>query len=93
MCPSQLLILNFLSRLIRIFEREWRWGGRGRWRGTLGSSDLAKLKSLLYGRIGRSEYTGWIPWWIFQNTHCSCKLSRVLFFFVTDKREPWKLGR
>jgi len=60
MCPSQLLILNFLSRLIRIFGREWR--RRGRRRGgdggraaplVAGGGDLAKLKSLLYGRIGR----------------------------------------
>lgn len=37
MCLSQLLILNFLSRLIRIFERERQRGGGERWRGTLGN--------------------------------------------------------
>lgn len=55
--------------------------------------DLAKLKSLLYGRIGRSGYTGWILTGDFPKHPRSRKLFRVLFFFsVTDKCEPSKLG-
>ena len=83
MCPSQPLILNFLSRLIQILERErgeesvlreregkrqseegWalkgveRCGGKGEKPFVAGGgSDLAKLKSLLYGRTGKIGYT------------------------------------
>lgn len=72
MCPSQPLILNFLSRLIQILERARleRKGGDRREREDAwergkpfvagGGSDLAKLKSLLYERAGKIGYTRWI---------------------------------
>lgn len=46
-----------------------------------GGSDLAKLKSLLYESGEVDIYIYRVdPDRIFQNIHCSCKLSRILFF-------------
>lgn len=64
-----------------------------------GGGDLAKLKSLLYERIGQSRYTGWIPTGFFK-TPAPVQISRFifyfffpLFFYLTGKREPSKLVR
>lgn len=75
--------------------RRWRAGGVAPL--VAGGGDLAKLKSLLYGRIGRGGYTGWIPTGFSKTpgTGANCVSRSILFFSAaTDKREPSsKLGR